>query len=929
MKPTHSRLEVGGDSFDLQLNSHSGNENKPENSFELLPQENVSLPSTLNPYHDGRIRTAVPSKLKGKTRGNQGNFSVLQMHVQKPEMTARDLAAKRTSERTAAAAKLASTQGYRHPRRLRPQSATASPTPALSRAIPQIHSQTLPIITSGHRENSTPHVTTPLAYPDQSLKGQGEAGVGVAPNINTRQIGDTLVKLYNTCEISIESSEKLSAVEIVRGASIEQTEDAVTGQDLMQDISVEGLDETFTTTDAIPGTTTEHSSEVAEFTGEVNKEQRGETEVAIQGGNADYTARPELASRPVSPTVVKSEQARILTLFRYTQPRFIVDQLTEALVHFGTIPDLPPADGSLFTQSASRNGAGDLLISWLSEIFPAVPLESYKMKKPPTGRPRGRPKGSTASCNKQVNAEQRLSTDFASESHETHKSTSRQSISTANGPDESQLAVGDTQNSDVLIPSIPTARDSTAAVASILLRHKDAPPQPTADFSNRTVTIPRIRPILSSTALTVQGSPLKPTPVRPKKPTGRPRGRPPGSKNKSKLLVNTQDNKVSQQKSRSDEPNRLVSQPDTRDKHINHAPFVDMALSQNSAGPGGDPRLPQQPNSDSPDTAESTRLRPTATSIVQAGAIYPFDSIEARRAELNAETANISQVPLLNATSDRNNAQSVILKRRRTSQQLDQREDLAAAFLVSDPVVPQASSSVQAQQAKRRRLSQGMRHKEPADHNSSPKLINMKHVISSECATSKGLPSASNNPESQAQSSAFESNSSIELQSAPFRSSQQTLQHQNHSCNIQLINQGRAPQLSIDQESQTRNPSSQVSSPTTKRPCGRPTGAPDRNYPDMSVVALYQRQQQQRQQQIQRHMANQVGQSTEQAFARTMASSSPTPYRESNDRLSFWQQEQHLQPQSTTSAPIANMGSSAPISRMNTDNHFDNQSYTA
>ncbi|GKT99277.1 hypothetical protein FLAG1_01370 [Fusarium langsethiae] len=113
-KLTPSRVKGARTSFDLQMNSYVGAEDKPENSPGSAAQEEAPLPGTLNPYHGGRIRTAVPSKLKGRTIGNQGNFSVLQMQVQKPEMTARDLAAKRTSERTAAAAKLASSQRYRY-----------------------------------------------------------------------------------------------------------------------------------------------------------------------------------------------------------------------------------------------------------------------------------------------------------------------------------------------------------------------------------------------------------------------------------------------------------------------------------------------------------------------------------------------------------------------------------------------------------------------------------------------------------------------------------------------------------------------------------------------------------------------------------------------------------------------------------------------
>lgn len=113
-----------------------------------LPMPTLTPNAGLSPYHDGRIRNPVPSKLKGKTDGRQGNFSVMQIDVPRPEMTERDLAAKRTSEGTAAAARLASSQGYRHPKRPRPNATPPAPPvgfrpyptpvlPAPPRPIPQ------------------------------------------------------------------------------------------------------------------------------------------------------------------------------------------------------------------------------------------------------------------------------------------------------------------------------------------------------------------------------------------------------------------------------------------------------------------------------------------------------------------------------------------------------------------------------------------------------------------------------------------------------------------------------------------------------------------------------------------------------------------------------------------------------------------------
>ncbi|TID04609.1 hypothetical protein CH35J_002312 [Colletotrichum higginsianum] len=64
-------------------------------------------------YRDGRVRNPVPSKLKGRTDSRKGNFGV--MHIDLPttnETQDRDAAAKRTSEGTQLAAKLAQTDRY-------------------------------------------------------------------------------------------------------------------------------------------------------------------------------------------------------------------------------------------------------------------------------------------------------------------------------------------------------------------------------------------------------------------------------------------------------------------------------------------------------------------------------------------------------------------------------------------------------------------------------------------------------------------------------------------------------------------------------------------------------------------------------------------------------------------------------------------------
>ncbi|KAF6844405.1 hypothetical protein CMUS01_01082 [Colletotrichum musicola] len=64
-------------------------------------------------YRDGRVRNPVPSKLKGKTDARNGNFGVMHIDLTTTnEARERDAAARRTSEGTQLAAKLAQTDHY-------------------------------------------------------------------------------------------------------------------------------------------------------------------------------------------------------------------------------------------------------------------------------------------------------------------------------------------------------------------------------------------------------------------------------------------------------------------------------------------------------------------------------------------------------------------------------------------------------------------------------------------------------------------------------------------------------------------------------------------------------------------------------------------------------------------------------------------------
>ncbi|VUC22581.1 unnamed protein product [Clonostachys rosea] len=81
-------------------------------------------------------------------------------------------------------------------------------------------------------------------------------------------------------------------------------------------------------------------------------------------------APPYPLPRSLCPLAVKAEQARILTLLRSIHPVIVVDQLCKAMAYFGGIPGAPPPPNNAYPQSDKRNGSGALFIGWLSEIFP-------------------------------------------------------------------------------------------------------------------------------------------------------------------------------------------------------------------------------------------------------------------------------------------------------------------------------------------------------------------------------------------------------------------------------------------------------------------------------------------------------------------------------------------------------------------------------
>ncbi|KAG5787036.1 hypothetical protein H9Q69_013887 [Fusarium xylarioides] len=356
-RATGSDWQVGNALFDLHMKPfHAPDHGTIVSSSPGPPQEDRVPAARLNPYRDGRIRTAVPSKLKGKTNMKQGNFSVMHMHIQKPQITERDLAAKLTSERTAAAAKLASAQGYRYPRRPRP------PHTAAARNLPQSLSN-LPSVTAYIHGPAAqpPPLGTVMPYGERRAEtGSAQASPRFEENPLTEP--DSMENIET--EILAESTKGDGAP----GVNHEQEDAPFINANSAQDVSMNPSSEIATPVDA---------------TQEVNKEQPAIT---------------KLLTTTLSPEEVRAEQNRLLELLRKLHPSTVVETLCSALTQFGGATRRPPSPDGESSESGSKKSSGDLFISWISEIFPPNFAENSATKrpsKPSTGRPRGRPKGST------------------------------------------------------------------------------------------------------------------------------------------------------------------------------------------------------------------------------------------------------------------------------------------------------------------------------------------------------------------------------------------------------------------------------------------------------------------------------------------------------------------------------------------------------
>ncbi|VZH93567.1 unnamed protein product [Fusarium fujikuroi] len=356
-RATRSDWQVGNALFDLQMKPfHAPDHGTTVSSSPGPPQEDKVLAASLNPYRDGRIRTAVPSKLKGRTNMKQGNFSVMHMHIQKPQITERDLAAKLTSERTAAAAKLASAQGYRYPRRPRP------PHTAAARNPPHTLSNH-PSVTAGIHGPvaQSPPLGTVMPYEER----RAERGLAQA---STRLVENPLTEAGSMENFETEILAESTKGDVAPGFNHEQENAPFVDANSARDVSMNPSNEIATPVDP---------------TQEANREQPTIT---------------KLLTTTLQPEEVRAEQYRLLELLRKLHPSTVVETLCSALTRLGGVTRRLPSPDGESSESGSKKSSGDLLIAWISEIFPPNFAENSATKrpsKPSTGRPRGRPKGST------------------------------------------------------------------------------------------------------------------------------------------------------------------------------------------------------------------------------------------------------------------------------------------------------------------------------------------------------------------------------------------------------------------------------------------------------------------------------------------------------------------------------------------------------
>ncbi|KPM40004.1 hypothetical protein AK830_g6559 [Neonectria ditissima] len=315
-------------------------------------KEHAPTPASLAGFNgvlqDGRVRNPVPSKLQGRVDGRNGNFGVMHMDFPRPQMTERDLAAKRSSEGTAAAAKLANKDGYRAVKRTQlawpPRSSKESTTAPWRILLPP------PPI---HPYSSPPALARPLTAPPTAPPTIASAAASPTPSAPPSTVPPTAL---STAPPAAPPGSHSANSPVVPPA-----------------ISQPGAP-----TDPSTHTPTAPPSTDPSFT----PASPSTTALRVNGSTAALTAAT--TARPLTgltPQETKVEQARLLTLLRSLHPVLVVDQICKALAYFGGIPGSPaPANGA-FPDSDLTNGPGSLFVGWVAEIFPELDAQGEPIKK--------------------------------------------------------------------------------------------------------------------------------------------------------------------------------------------------------------------------------------------------------------------------------------------------------------------------------------------------------------------------------------------------------------------------------------------------------------------------------------------------------------------------------------------------------------------
>ncbi|KAF5534786.1 hypothetical protein FMEXI_11134 [Fusarium mexicanum] len=832
-RATRSDWQVGNALFDLQMKSfHAPDHGTAVSSSPGPPQEDKVLAASLNPYRDGRIRTAVPSKLKGRTNLKQGNFSVMHMHIQKPQITERDLAAKLTSERTAAAAKLASAQGYRYPRRPRP------PHTAAARNLP--HSLSNP-------PSATADIHEPVAQPLPlgTVMPHEERRAGtVSSQASTRLEENSLTEAASMENIETEILAESSKGDFAPGVNHEQEDAPFIDANSAQDVSMNPSNEIATPIDP---------------TQEANREQPIIT---------------KLLTTTLPPKEVRAEQYRLIELLRKLHPSTVVETLCSALTQFGgATRRLPSPDGES-SVSGSKNSSGDLFISWISEIFPpnfAENSTTKKPSKPSTGRSRGRPKGSTKRIvDADLHPKRTTFVPLAMRPNETDGTQRSTLVKCPNAPPESVTnsphfdmplpRTSNNQRSSKLLPRDRKGHVSIAAAPSISPRLINV-----SGEDQRSTSGPSMTPAESTgkPALVVPNSSV--TASRRTKGTGRPRGRPKGSRNKPRLLrakptsssFNSSDSHLRESRPQSHEPitrenmyNPAISTPDSSDMTETASAFRTTFS------------LPELP-----DPTEE------AASIMQGGATGSPDCKQENKTRTAAGSSVIIQGPQ-GPPSNHQDGVLISSKKRKNSLHgpcantrvihIPQTSPRTARLVTNPPHEKQVKRLRVSQETNPRNLSTSERHSQSAD---------AEALAFRSSATNRHASSMSGTFASEVQAIEIGDSLSQEVPQSPshlyqqdqglkqFDESYQTQADQ--GVQVQRKHQPRHHSPQDLRSEQSIRPTS-LSSATNTQPHSRDLVAPRDVLQKVTVVDLYQRQLRQ-----QRQMSNQLGNSAAGPFPQT------------------------------------------------------------